>query len=497
MRFFEFQLPTAGSKFDTELKGFFLKLVNKANLLPDTDPRKIKFIQQLDNATGIGENVAAITQVNNDTVNAVLAFLAKQGVKEATMFLMDTAKILGDTQVQAALEKKGKVHTDIEFAAGKDINNQLKTSAKMLAAKISGTLEAFKQQYEEQYNEGDPNAPKKESKPASEVNQELVDLIESIFTKPISGADTPESRNETANQILDFMNRCHKGILDLKQVVARGKGNVLSSIDGDDKRILDMLENALMKAKPGKTAGNWGPGELGLAILGTPVNKASKGDLDIGGEMIELKASQNPKKGGRLGTKALARGTDGRRDYIPALEELLRSAGYTPRTASLKKDSPVYIGIKKDSRMKAIVSHLSFGQSFIEKALNPLLAGKSSPDATVAFLEKVALSCIVDEYRKSVKTAWVRKCANADGTINLSLFNLKYAGMLYSLYQRVDGVEKIMVLNPLTGSYYILNGPKDLETASAQSEDNAPIQFSTVTIDFSDSQGKASPQIGI
>jgi hypothetical protein len=178
MRFFEFKLPDAGSKFDAELKGFFLKLVNKANLLPDTDPRKIKFIQQLDNTTGIGENVADITQVDNDTVNAVLAFLAKQGVKEATMFLMNTAKILGDTQVQAALEKKGKVHTDIEFAAGKDINNQLKTSAKMLAAKISGTLEAFKQQYEEQYNEGDPNAPKKESKPASEVNQELVDLIE-------------------------------------------------------------------------------------------------------------------------------------------------------------------------------------------------------------------------------------------------------------------------------------------------------------------------------
>jgi hypothetical protein len=53
-----------------------------------------------------------------------------------------------------------------------------------------------------------------------------------------------------------------------------------------------------------------------------------------------------------------------------------------------------------------------------------------------------------------------------------------------------------MVMNPLTGAYRVLNGPKDL-LGAAKGDGSAPIQFSTVTIDFSDSQGKASPQIGI
>jgi hypothetical protein len=250
-----------------------------------------------------------------------------------------------------------------------------------------------------------------------------------------------------------------------------------------------------MKAKPGKTAGNWGPGELGLAILGTPVNKASKGDLDVGGEMIELKASQNPKKGGRLGTTALARGKDGKSAYLAAIKELIISAGYNSKTLSWNPDSKTYIGTPVGKGRKT--SFLSFGQTFVEQALNPKIKDRVSPEDTKKFLEKVAVSCIVEDSKKLVKTSWVSKCVNSNGTINLPLFNIKYAGMLFSLYQRVDGVGKIMVLNPITGSFYILNGPGDLESASKGDGENAPIQFSTVTIDFNDSQGKASPQIGI
>jgi hypothetical protein len=77
------------------------------------------------------------------------------------------------------------------------------------------------------------------------------------------------------------------------------------------------------------------------------------------------------------------------------------------------------------------------------------------------------------------------------------MFNLKYSEMLYGLYQITDDVGKIMFMNPLTGSYFILGGPKDLSNAANSDGENAPIQFGTVTIDFSDSQGKASPQIGI
>ena len=385
-----------------------------------------------------------------------------------------------------------------EFTAGKGIKDQLNTSATALAAKISGTLEALKLQYDEQLKEGDPQAPKRNSKSPNEVNKELVDLIEGIFNKPISQANTMQQRDTIAKKILSFMKRCEVGVIDLKAKIAAGKGIITSGISDDDQEILDMLENALMKAKPGKTAGNWGPGELGLAILGTPVNKGSKGDLDVEGEMIELKASQNPKKGGRFGSTALQRGTDGKADYTEALRDLLTTAGYNPKQR-LDKNNPKYIGLMPASKGKTkIVSHLSFGQTFIEGGLNPMIKDRVSPEDTLNFLEMVAISCITKEYKYDIRTKPLFKdCVNGDSTINLPMFNLKYSEMLYSLYQKKDKVGKIMVMNPLTGSYFILNGPEDLATAAEGDGQNAPIQFSTVTIDFSDSQGKASPQIGI
>jgi hypothetical protein len=516
MRFFEFKLPSPGSDLNSQIQSELNAVKDIVKNNPEsadeinaelaailsvaqqssndsaenndaTDEIPSANIEQPEKQTNVDEAATIVADPTSDLINKIMSTVS--GIKDAAKKKM-IQQLLKDLHTSGVEQGRGQ-----EFVAGKEITNQLTKSAKLLAAKISGTLAALKAQYDEQIKEGDPQAPKRETTTASDLNEELVDLIESIFKKPITRADSAQQRDATAKKILDFMNRCQEGILDLRAIVNQEKGNVLSGISGSDKEILDMLENALMKAKPGKTAGNWGPGELGLAILGTPVNKASKGDLDVGGEMIELKASQNPKKGGRLGTTSLARGKDGKSTYLAAIKELMISAGYNSKTLSWNPDSKTYIGTPVGKGRKT--SFLSFGQTFVEQALNPKIKDRVSPDDTKKFLEKVALSCIIDDSKKMVKTAWVSKCVNSDGTINLPLFNIKYAGMLFSLYQRVDGVGKIMVLNPITGSFYILNGPADLESAAVSDGKNAPIQFSTVTIDFNDSQGKASPQIGI
>ena len=79
-----------------------------------------------------------------------------------------------------------------------------------------------------------------------------------LFSKPISSAQTYQERDATAGEILNFMNRCKRGIIDLVGIIKSGGGNILSGIADEDRKILDMLENALLKAKPSKTAGNWG-----------------------------------------------------------------------------------------------------------------------------------------------------------------------------------------------------------------------------------------------
>jgi hypothetical protein len=94
-------------------------LVNDAKKLPEADPKRIQFNQFLQNIkaeAGITEDPVA--EVNQETVNAILSFLAKKGSKEATMYLMDGAKILGDKGVQAALQKKAEVHTELGKTLG-------------------------------------------------------------------------------------------------------------------------------------------------------------------------------------------------------------------------------------------------------------------------------------------------------------------------------------------------------------------------------------------
>jgi hypothetical protein len=524
MRFFEFKLPDPGTDLAKSIEAELSQLSDIVNKKPEIEDKINAELQKLINiaksAAGVvpaQPNAAPVSQPAQKPVATPVSQPPAEETKEtmfdeavATMPMTDSLVSMLMAELENVVDKAKKKSIlsmlknlvseakQEEFTTGKGIKDQLKASATALASKISGTLEALKKQYDEQISEGDPQAPKRNSKSPKEINVELIDLIDGIFNKPVGQANTIQQRDEISKKILNFMKRCETGIIDLTAKIKTGKGIITSGINEEDQEILDMLENALMKAKPGKTAGNWGPGELGLAILGTPVNKGSKGDLDVGGVMIELKASQNPKKGGRFGSTALQRGVDGKSDYVAALGELLTAAGYSPRQL-LDRSNPKYIGNVPAAKGKIkTVSHLSFGQTFIDAGLNPKIKDRISREETINFLEMVAISCITKEYKTKIKTKTLfSSCANTDGTINLPLFNLRYSQMLYSLYQETDEVGQIMVLNPLTGAYRILNGPKDLATATKDDGENAPVQFSTVTIDFSDSQGKASPQIGI
>jgi hypothetical protein len=511
MRFFEFQLPKPTSSFAPELAQYFVKLIKSARSLPENDPKRIEFnqfLEKIKQEAGIRED--AIADVNQEVVNAILSAAAKKGNNQALLMLLNGAEILGDVGVQQALQKSAEIQkqagVEQEFTAGKTIRERLETAATELSKKISGTLGAMEEAAKAELI-SDPSAPKKKAPKPEEVKRDLVDLITDLFSKPISGAKTVQERDQLAEKILDFMKRCETGVINLVSMVQAGGGNVLDSVSDDDKRILDILENALLKAKPSKTAGNWGPGELGLAILGTPVHKAGKGDLQIGDFKIELKASQDARSGGRFGSKALNYGINGKARYEAALKTLMLKAGYSDRKFSFNSSSPLYIGkyrtpdIQRPRSVKPgkdkAISHYNFGETFINSSLNTKLQGRVDRQDTQNFLLEVAKSCIVDSYQKQLKLNWVRKAANSDGTINYSEFLKGYSAMLFDLYRQTDDVEQIMVLNPITGSFRILDEPKDMYSATEPQEGANHIQFGTTAIDFNDSQGKASPQIGI
>jgi hypothetical protein len=419
-----------------------------------------------------------------------------------------------------------------EFATNKAAFEKIATLAEELAYKVSGTLNAMKKAYDEQMARGDFNKKEMQSTdvapirpavkaPTTAAKQELINLIQDMFSRPLGSAETIADRNAKLRNLSNFMSRCIIGIVDFEELLSSKRGNVLDTLDEEAQEIIKIIGNLLL-IKPSATAGNWGPGELGLAILGTPVHKGGKGDLQVNGRDIELKASQNPEKGGRLGTVALARGVDGYDKYKSALVELFNNAGYAKNELdySLKKKEEVTearakavkepkksvlpsnnVGVYLDAKgNEKDIKWTSFGRTFVVNALNPKIQDRVGKVTTQKFLAAVATSCLLSKFEKKAggyDTSFVNDCVNGDGTIDYDAFASGYAKMLYDIYQTVDGKGEIMVLNPLTGSYYVMLDSSEFDEATTAGGDYQPIRIGSVAIDFTDSQGKASPQIGI
>lgn len=421
--------------------------------------------------------------------------------------------------------------TKSEFKTNKQAFAKIAELAAELAHKVQGTLNTIKKAYDEQIargdyskgNLGDALRPAVKA-PTTASKQELINLITDMFSRPLGDAEDIPQRNARLRNLSSFMTRCIQGIVDFEDLLDKKRGNVLISLKDDEEanQVIEMIGNLLL-IKPSATAGNWGPGELGLAIIGTPVQKGKKGDLLVSGRDIELKASQNPEKGGRLGTVALNKGDAGYSTYEKALKTLFANAGYkkgdldfslktkeetnearTKKVKELKKSKlpsnnvGVYVDEKGNEKD---IKWTSFGRTFVNNALNPKIKNRVGIETTKTFLTSVATSCLIDRYKNKVGGEWdtsfVEDSVNTDGTIDYDAFAKGYAKMLYDIYQSVDGKGEIMVLNPLTGSYYVMLGSDDFEQALVSDGEYEPIKIGSVAIDFTDSQGKASPQIGI
>ena len=422
-----------------------------------------------------------------------------------------------------------------EFGKNQDAFKQVADLATKLAHKVSGTLNAMKKAYDEQitilkmYGKDDVPPVRKRTPMPKEPSAELVSLITNMFSSVLGDAESITQRNARLRIITGFMNECIEGVIDFEVLLSAKRGNILALLEEHEEgqQVMRWMAASLgirnlLLVKPSATAGNWGPGELGLAILGTPVKKGKTGDLEVNGRDIELKASQNKDKGGRIGTTALQRGSDGKEKYESALHELLDNAGKKGLyDFSLKKETVVSearpkkikepkksvlpsnnLGVYTDeSGNEKDIKWTNFGQTFVTKALNPKIRG-IEPAYTKEFLRQVATSCLIQKKEQFPNgygqlLGFINKSVRRDGTIDYEKFSIGYTKMLYTIYQAVDGKGEIMVLNPLTGSYYVTLGVDDFEEALTPSNDYEHINIGSTCIDFTDSQGKASPQIGI
>jgi hypothetical protein len=299
--------------------------------------------------------------------------------------------------------------------------------------------------------------------------------IGGIFSGKLFKAGTLVDK-QLQQKLIKFLKQAKDGIVDWGQILKRGKGgkaNVDDFVPTEFKEIYDMFKKELYSVRPETTAGSWGPGEVGLILIGNPITKASdSGDLQDAktGEKFELKASNNPKKGGRLSPPGL--GTSKMAPRFDRVKEKHFGTGFKAKFG------------KESNMIKASVN-----QRFI-KEYN-IRIDKGLKVNSKQFVTDIIKAAFTDNFPSDKELApYVNKMIKGN-KIDYDIFVKEYAKFLMDRYQGVGNDKKftnIIVFNPGTTTYTVLDSSKDLDSPDLEI---------TGGIEFAATQVPKSPQIGI
>jgi hypothetical protein len=121
----------------------------------------------------------------------------------------------------------------------------------------------------------------------------------------------------------------------------------------------------------------------------------------------------------------------------------------------------------------------------------PRLAKQNLPANQLVgdFLVNAVLAVISTAGKPFFNEKLIRSIPAKDGSINYERFLQIITRQWYDIYKNVDEVGLILVINPISGGFTLVDS-----AASLLNKDSGVVV--TGGIDFSDPQGKASPQIG-
>jgi hypothetical protein len=309
--------------------------------------------------------------------------------------------------------------------------------------------------------------------------QNTIDVLKGVISSIFTG-DLFQAKNinnmELQKKLLSFLNASKEGIVDWGTIMTAGKGKTASIdqfVPAEYREIFEMFKDKLFNSRPPTTAGAWGPGEVGLILIGNPVTKASDGgDLQDSktGDKFELKGSKNSKKGGRLSPKGLSK---------------------EPNSKLFKVVKDKHIGAKRLQKLgtKSRLNYPSLNQGFV-KAYNELIDQGVKID-TKAFLTDTIMAAFTTKRPTDKELAPYVKQMIIGKKMDYDMFVKAYAKFLFDRYQgkgEEQAFKNIIVFNPTSTSYTVLSSSKDLDYAGLEI---------TGGIEFGADQVPKSPQIGI
>ncbi len=309
------------------------------------------------------------------------------------------------------------------------------------------------------------------------------------FTKTLKQAlfgkilDMQEGSDVSGQEIKEFLEACVRGdVINMLNVIGTSQGNIKDHVNPKYQKVFDIfVEENIFSYAPGTTSGAIGPGEMALSMMGNPAEKGKKGDLKIGDEEVEIKASA--KTGGRFNSKAIAKATTGWQTWAQKINEIMSQAPKDATISVTQKDGSEKLIPAREyngNRHNVIKGKAKKGSKYNWnssgfKALNiEVLQPYSNLRQTFDLFEST-IRALVQNYDKLDKPQQdnshhkpfnpgdlIEAAINDDGTVDPKKMNIAYSKIAYASYHLADGITTVMLLRTDNLSYTIFRDADDL-----------------------------------
>ena len=309
------------------------------------------------------------------------------------------------------------------------------------------------------------------------------------FTKTLKQAlfgkilDMQEGSDVSGQQIKEFLEACVRGdVINMLNVIGTSQGNIKDHVNPKYQKVFDVfVEENIFSYAPGTTSGAIGPGEMALSMMGNPAEKGKKGDLKIGDEEVEIKASA--KTGGRFNSKAIAKATTGWQTWAQKINEIMSQAPEDATISVTQKDGSEKLIPAREyngNRHNVIKGKAKEGSKYNWnasgfKALNiEVLQPYSNLRQTFDLFES-SIRALVQNYDKLDKPQQgnshhkpfnpgdlIEAAINDDGTVDMKKMNIAYSKIAYASYHLADGITTVMLLRTDNLDYTIFRNADEL-----------------------------------
>lgn len=486
-------------------------LIANAKDLPDDDPVKARLAGLLNNISNGLSNFLNRIGAKAKTAESVTEAVTDQDLESSEKNLFDQLEAFKAFKASLSPEQLAQFSTLMDDA-NQTVNNQLKSATQQIAKEneklkqevndansrakevekfFSGLLPLLRQlgnkvnDYTELTDDDlasmtstEKSTAKKKAVNAEKFANTLAEAMTGKVLKLLSEGKT------STQEIKDFLQACLDGkVINLLDMVKSNKGLIDDYVNDQYKNDYhNFVEENIFSYSPGATSGAIGPGELALAMLGDPANKATTGgDLYIGDTLFEIKAGKGT-SGGRMNSKKIVSATAGYPVWEKGINKILRDAkaeGKIKVTNNKGKEVNIplqtYDGSSHNKTGKGYKkgSRYNFNPSGI-KALNddvliPFAAEAAKNTSNSASAKDVTYQLFHDSFKTLIGN-WddipnadkvIYNAVNEDGTVDYDTMAKAYTSLAYRSYQLADEVMQILFIRTDTRHFAIIENHDD------------------------------------